>query len=166
MKIKYEAILWYNFILKNIPGQIGCCLRNWLLPYKNGKCVKVWEYCQIDSPKRLELGSNVSINRSCTINAAGGVKIGDNTLIGPKVIIYSQNHRFDIEGVLIRKQGYILKEVIIGKNVWIAARATILPGVNIGDNSVIGSNTLVSKNIPPNSLVVGNPGRVIRKINE
>ena len=165
MKIKYEVILWVNFFIKNIPGQIGCYVRNWILPYKNGRNVKVWEYCQIDSPRKLELGSNVSINRNCILNAAGGIKIGNDTLIGPNVIIYSQNHRFDVEDKLIREQGYILKKVVIGNNVWIAARVTILPGVTIGNNCVIGSNTLVSKDIPSNSLVVGNPGKVVRTIN-
>ncbi len=164
MRIKYEAILWYNFFLKNIPGQLGCYLRKWLLPFKNGRKVMIWEHCQIDSPKKLELGSNVSINRGCIINAAGGVRIGNDTLLGPGVIIYSQNHRFDSEDIPIRKQGYVLKNVEIGNNVWIAARATILPGVKIGDNCVVGSSTLVAKDIPPNTLVVGNPGKVVRKI--
>lgn len=165
MRLRYEAILWINFVLKNIPGEIGCRVRNLFLPIKRGRNVRIWENCQIDSPRNLKIGSNVSINRNCIINAAGGVDIGDETLIGPMVIIYSQNHRFDKSDLPISKQGYTLKKVIIRNNVWIASRATILPGVTIGENSVIGSNALVSKNVPPNSLVVGNPGKVIKKIN-
>ena len=166
MRVRYEFILWFNEFLKSIPGQIGCIIRNKFLPYKNGKNVRIWNSCHIDSPSKLIIGSNVSINRGCIINSGGGIKIGNDVLIGPKVIIYSQNHRFDIKEELIREQGYVLSEVTIGNNVWIASGVTILPGVTIGDNCVIGANTLVSKSIPDNSLVVGNPAKVIRKLNE
>lgn len=166
MRIRYELILWANELLKAIPGQIGCKIRNIFLPYKQGNNVKIWNSCHIDSPSSLTIGSNVSINRGSIINAGGGVSIGDNVLIGPKVIIYSQNHRFNLDDKLIKDQGYFLKKVTIGNNVWIASSVTILPGITIGDNCVIGANTLVSKSIPSNSLVLGNPGKVIRKLYE
>lgn len=165
MRVGYEIKLWVNALLKVIPGVIGCKIRKKLLPFKSGKNVKIWDFCNIDSPSKLVLGSNVSINRGCIINAGGGVVIGDDVLIGPSTIIYSQNHKFDNQSIVYRKQGYILKKVTIGNNVWIASRVTILPGVTIGDNCVIGANTLLTKSIPNNSLVVGNPGRIIKKIN-
>jgi len=160
----YEIQLWVFSFLKAIPGRIGCGLRNVLLPYKNGAKVLIWSHTHIDSPSKLTLGNNVSINRGCVLHAGGEIEIGNDVLIGPGVTIYSQNHNFEDTSMPIVAQGYTCKKVTIGNNVWIAANATILPGVIIEDNCVIGANTLVNKKIEKGSLVVGNPCRVIKKI--
>jgi maltose O-acetyltransferase len=162
--MKYEIQLWVFSFLKAIPGHIGCRLRNILLPYKHGINALVWDHTHIDSPSKLTLGNNVSINRGCVLHAGGEIEIGNDVLIGPNVTIYSQNHTFEDITMPINTQGYTCKKVIIGNNVWIAANATILPGVIIEDDCVIGANTLVNKNIEKGSLVVGNPCRVIKKI--
>ncbi len=161
----YEIKLWINAILKGIPGKTGCFFRNLFLPYKNGKNVTVWANTHIDSPSKLSIGNNVSINRNCVINAGGEVEIGNDVLIGPNVTIYSQNHNFNKKNVLFRLQGYTTKKTTIKNNIWIASNVTILPGVTIEDNCVIGANSLVNKDIPKNSLAVGNPVRIIKKIN-
>lgn len=153
MKIRYELIMWFNDFLKRIPGNIGCKIRSVLLPIKLGRNVKIWDSVHIDSPSKLKIGNNVSINRGTIINAGGGVKIGNDVLIGPNVVIYSQNHKFHDSTQKIKDQGYDLKEVHIGNNVWIAANATILPGVTIGDNCVVASNSVLTKSIPSNSIV-------------
>lgn len=160
--MKYELILWLSKIINAIPGRIGCCIRNSLLPYKHGINVRFWEGGHIDSPSKLRIGNNVSINRRCTINAGGGVTIGDNTLIGPGVVIYSQNHRYEKRDLLINSQGYVLKSVTIEDNVWIAANSIILPGVTIGRGSVIGSGSVVTRDVPSYSVVAGSPAKVIR----
>src|SRR5690606_12042726 len=165
MRVKYEVQLWLNAFLKLIPGIIGCKARNVLMPYKNGKNVRVWEGVQIDSPSQLIVGENVSINRNCIIHAGGGVEIGKNTLIGPNVIIYSQNHKYTYPNQLIIQQGYELKKVIIGDNVWIAAGVTILPGVVIGNNTVIGAGSIVTKSIKSSALAAGNPIKIIKELN-
>jgi len=157
MRVRYEVILWYTAFLKLIPGQIGCKLRNLLLPYHNAKHVYVWDGVHIDSPSKLKIGNNVSINRGTIINAAGEVTIGNDVLIGPNVTIYSQNHNYNKANHLIRDQGYNIKPVIIGNNVWIAANATILPGVTIAENIVIGANSLVSKSLNKPGVYVGSP---------
>ncbi len=159
----YEIQMWILSFLKLIPGNIGCAVRNTFLPYKHGKGVTIWDHTHIDSPSKLTLGNNVSINRGCVLHAGGGITMGNDVLIGPNVTIYSQNHNFDSNDIPIYKQGYTLNEVIIGNNVWIASNATILPGVSIGDNVVVGANTLVNKNIENGSLVVGNPCRIIKR---
>ena len=162
--MKYELQLWFNAFLKAIPGKIGCWFRNIFLPYKNGKNVTVWAYTHIDSPSKLTIGNNVSINRNCVLHAGGEIEIGDDVLIGPKVIIYSQNHNYEDTSKLIREQGYTTAKVTIKRNVWVAANVTILPGVTIEENCVIGANSLVNKSVAKNSLVAGNPARVIREL--
>ena len=153
MKIRYEIILWYSHFLKSIPGNIGCFIRVKLLPIQSGKNVKIWDNVQIDSPSKIKIGSNVSINRSSFLHGGGGIQIGNDVLIGPNVTIYSQNHVFNNKDILIRKQGYNIKKVNIGNNVWIAANVIILPGVSIGDNCIIAAGTIVTKSITKNSIV-------------
>tara|TARA_B100000768_G_C11146989_1_gene318610 strand:+ start:124 stop:624 length:501 start_codon:yes stop_codon:yes gene_type:complete len=163
--IRNELIFWYLHILKSIPGQIGCIIRNGLIPYKNGQNVRISENVQIDSPSKLSIGDNVHINRGCILNAGGNIKIGDYCGIGPNVVIYSQNHNYwgDITKLTdFKKNGYKIKEVIIGKNVWIGANSIILPGVNIGDNSIIAAGSVVTKNIKANLLVGGNPAYTLK----
>ena len=163
MRIRYEIIMWHQHCLSFFPGKIGCFLRNLLLPYKNGNNVLIWDGIHIDSPSKLKLGNNISINRGCTINAAGNITISDNVLIGPGVVIYSQNHRYTNLDISINQQGYLTAPVIIKENVWIGARAIILPGVTIEANSIIGAGSVVTKNIPLNSICAGNPAKLISK---
>ena len=156
-------------ILKFIPGQIGCIIRNFLLPYKNGISVRVSENVQIDTPSKLFIGDFVRINRGCILNSAGEIYIGDYCGIGPNVVIYSQNHNYWGEITELsdfKKNGYIRKKVIIGKNVWIGANSIILPGVSIGSNSIIAAGSVVNKSIPGEHIAGGNPAKSIKRINE
>lgn len=164
MRVRYEIILWFNGVLKLIPGIIGCHLRNAFLPYKRGVNCRIWDYVHIDSPSKLTLGDDVSINRGTTINAGGKVIIGNDVLIGPNVTIYSQNHKFNNRDVLIRLQGYDRKPVSIGNNVWIASNVTILPGVEITDNVVIGANSLITKSILKTGVYGGIPLKLIKEL--
>ena len=163
MRIRYEFIMWYQQLIKFIPGKLGCFLRNFLLPYQNSDNVLIWDGVHIDSPSKLIIGNNVSINRGCVINAAGKITIASNVLIGPGVVIYSQNHIYYERDVNINKQGYITASVIINQNVWIGSRAIILPGVTIGANSIIGAGSVITQNVPDNSIYAGNPAKLIRK---
>ncbi|HWI65406.1 MAG TPA: DapH/DapD/GlmU-related protein [Symbiobacteriaceae bacterium] len=90
------------------------------------------------------------------------VKIGEHVLIGPRVQIYAATHPMDwaerIKGPMMGQP------VTIGDHVWIGGGAIICPGVTIGENSVIAAGSVVVQNVPPNSLVAGNPGRVIREL--
>ena len=162
MRIKYEIILWYSSLLKVIPGKLGCLIRNIFLPYVNGKNVTIWDFVHIDSPSKLIIGNNVSVNRGCILHAGGEIDIGDDVLIAPGVIIYSQNHSYNDLNSNIVNQGYTLKKVNIGNNVWIAANAIILPGVTIGQGAVVAAGSVVTKDVKPNTIVGGNPATFIK----
>lgn len=155
--MRYELSLWWGFLLSLIPGRLGCAIRNIGIPYRHGTGVRVWELCVIEHPSRLVIGNNVSINRRAIIHAGGGVTIGDDTLIGPGVTIYSRNHRYRRKHQLIRQQGFDVTAVTIGRDVWIASNATILPGSQIGDGAVIAAGAVVKGLVQSNAIVAGVP---------
>lgn len=111
---------------------------------------------QIDVAKCLHLGKNVFVNTGLSMMSIGTITIGDGTMIGPDVGFFTTNH--DPKDIWKMST----KEIRIGKNVWIGARANILPGVTIGDGAVIGTGAVVTKDIPAHAIAVGNPARVIR----
>jgi acetyltransferase-like isoleucine patch superfamily enzyme len=109
----------------------------------------------------IRIGQNVFINQNCTFYDLGGLDIGDDVLIGPNVSIITSGHPVEPSR---RHAGVTARPIAIGRNVWIAAGATIIGGVTIGENSVVAAGAVVTKDVPPNSLVGGNPARIIRSI--
>ncbi|WP_394927468.1 sugar O-acetyltransferase [uncultured Robinsoniella sp.] len=110
------------------------------------------------------VGDNFFLNVNCKLMDSGKINIGDNVFIAPNVCIITEEHAMDTAQ---RIQGLeYTHPVTIGDNVWICAGVIVLPGVTIGANSVIGAGSVVTKDIPPDSLAVGNPCKVIRKVNE
>lgn len=116
----------------------------------------------ISYPYHVTIGYNVFINRGVNITAREDVFIGDNTLIGPGVVINSGMHHYEDPNILIRDQGHRTQPIHIGNDVWIGAKSVILPGVCIGDGSIIGAGAIVTKSIPPYSVAVGVPAKVIK----
>lgn len=112
----------------------------------------------------VHVGRNVVINFNCNFVDDGDIYIGDNCLVGPGVSIATSVHP-----VSPRLRRHVLqynKPVRLGNNVWVGAGATILPGVTIGDNSIVGAGSVVTKDVASDTIVVGNPARVLRKITE
>jgi acetyltransferase-like isoleucine patch superfamily enzyme len=109
----------------------------------------------------LRVGRNVFINQNCTLYDLGGVDIGDDVMIGPNVSIIASGHPLDPSQ---RRFVTIGKPIVIERNVWIAAGATIIGGVRIGENSVVAAGSVVTGNVPKNTLVGGNPAQPIRAI--
>lgn len=115
-----------------------------------------------DYGKHILIGKNSFINHNCTILAQGKVTIGSNVRIAPNVSIYTIGHS---ENPKKRKHGYCYaKEVNIKDNVWIGGNVIILPGVTIGENSIVGAGSVVNKDIPKNVIAAGNPCGIIRYI--
>jgi acetyltransferase-like isoleucine patch superfamily enzyme len=112
----------------------------------------------IDFPNQMKLGKNIFVNHSLTCMAIGGISIGDGTMIGPHVIIATDNH--DMQNKMI----LLCKGVEIGEKVWIGAGARILPGVHIGDNAVVGAGAVVTKSVDANTVVAGVPAKRIKNI--
>ena len=119
---------------------------------------------------RCEFGFNISIgnnfyaNFDCIMLDGGGIEIGHNVLLGPRVGIYTSNHAIDANERILG--GCYAKKVTIGNNVWIGGGVQINQGVSIGDNSIIGSGSVVTKDIPANVIAAGVPCKVIRAITE
>ena len=129
------------------------------------------EGCYIELPFRanwgghhLHLGSGVYANFNLTIVDDGHIYVGDDVMFGPNVTIATANH--PIDPLLRRKQLQYNKDVHIGNLVWIGAGVIICPGVSIGDNTVIGAGSIVTKDIPSDVVAYGNPCRAIREIGE
>ena len=108
----------------------------------------------------ITLGKNVFINHACSFLDMGGITIEDDVLIGPKVNLITENHPLDPAD----RQALLLKPILIKRNAWIGAAATILPGVTIGENAVVAAGAVVSKDVPANSVVGGVPAKFIKTI--
>lgn len=129
---------------------------------------KLDEGAMINSPfymefaNHLEMGVNSFINYDCIMLNNAMVKLGDNVLVGPKVSFYTAIHPIDAKQ---REQWLVYaKPITVEDNVWIGGSATILGGVTIGKNAIVGAGAVVTKDVEPNTIVVGNPARVLRKI--
>ena len=106
----------------------------------------------------VSIGKNVVINSDCLMMAAGGITIEDDVMIAANAQLISNNHDLDNRWIIT------CKPVRICKRAWIGAGATILPGVTIGENAVVGAGSVVTKDVPPDTIVAGNPAKPIRKI--
>lgn len=117
-----------------------------------------------DYGKNIELGENFYANFNCTILDVAKVIIGNNVQFAPNVSIFTAGHPIHPDS---RNSGYEYGiEITIGDNVWIGGNTVVNPGVHIGNNSVIGSGSVVTTDIPDNVIAVGNPCRVLRQITE
>lgn len=109
----------------------------------------------------VSIGHNARITNGCILDGRGGLHVGDDVLLGYQSIVMTLTHRFRDREKPIRQQGFDLKPVRIGNDVWIGARVIIQPGVAIGDGAVVGSGAVVTKDVPPLTVAAGVPARVI-----
>lgn len=112
--------------------------------------------------RHIRLGKNVFINHACSFLDLGGITIEDHALIGPRVNLVTENHPIDPS----QRKSLDLRSILIKRNAWIGAGATILPGVTIGENSIVAAGAVVNKDVPDNTIVGGIPAKPIRSIEE
>lgn len=132
-----------------------------------GDNVSIQPDVYIFNPENLSIGNNVSIHPMTYIEAYGGITIGNDVSIAHGVTLLSASHKYDNKNIPIKDQGISSEPLIIGDNVWIGAKATILCGKNIGNGSIIGANCVVTKNVNNDEIVGGVPNKVLKnRINE
>jgi maltose O-acetyltransferase len=146
-----------NARIRNIKRRLKFC----------GEEVIIYPSCQIIVPEEMEIGDNSSIAPFTTIYATFGVIIGRNCLISSNCGISSYNHiqNSTDRGGNSHEDYKFSKPVKIGNNVWVGMNVCILPGVEIGDNAIVGAGSVVTKNIPPDEIWIGNPARFVKKLN-
>lgn len=110
--------------------------------------------------KHISLGKNIFINHACSFLDTGGITIEDDVLIGPSVNLTTENHPIDPN----KRKSLICKPIIIKKNAWIGANATILPGVTVGENAMVAAGAVVTKDVTKNTMVGGVPAKFIKNI--
>lgn len=134
---------------------------------KFGKNFELHPYTKLSSYGGfIEIGDDCSCNEFCVLYGHGGLKIGNKVRIGAHSIIIPANHQYSDLDKPILAQGETRKGITIKDNVWIGANVTILDGVIIGSGCVIGAGSVVTKSIPPNSVAVGNPAKVMKRRDE
>ncbi|PHN06867.1 acetyltransferase [Flavilitoribacter nigricans DSM 23189 = NBRC 102662] len=109
--------------------------------------------------RHISLGKNVFINHACSFLDLGGIVIEDDVMIGPRVNITSEDHPVEVA----TRKTLVPAAVVIKKNAWIGAGATILPGVTVGENAVVAAGAVVNRDVPPNTVVGGVPARILKE---
>lgn len=153
---------------RKTKGNKGLAIRYVLirtLVNKCGKNVSIQPDVYIFNPQNLSLGNNVSIHPMTYIECGknGKIHIGDDVSIAHGVTILAENHIYSALDIPIKDQGLIENETIIENNVWIGAKATILSGRKVAKGCVIGANCVVTKDTIENTVVAGNPGKIIKE---
>ncbi|MEL6552371.1 MAG: DapH/DapD/GlmU-related protein [Cyanobacteria bacterium J06621_11] len=141
---------------------------------QGGGLVELREHVSIDRGVDIKthshghtlIGKHTYIGPYSCLSGYGDIKIGANCLIASHTSIYAHNYNFEDPTVIIRQQGYTHKGITIGDDCWIGSGVRIVDGVTIGTGSVIGAGAVVTKNIPPNSIAVGAPAKVIKTRSE
>ncbi len=108
----------------------------------------------------IRLGKNIFINHACSFLDIGGITIEDDVLIGPNVSLVTENHPTDPSD----RKTVLLKPIVLRRNAWIGAAATILPGVTIGENAIVAAGAVVSRDVPPNTVVAGVPAKIVKTL--
>lgn len=165
----HPRLLLIKLLLLPIPSEVAPRLRAWvfrILGFSVGRGTLMADMPTIsggkDFARQLRIGRECWINRQCYIEVHAEVSLGDRAGLGQRSMILTQHHKM---GPPERRYGQIeARPVVIGAGVWVGAGAVILPGVTVGDGAVIAAGAVVTKDVPPNTVVAGVPAAVIREI--
>lgn len=164
-------LLTYYGLLQYIPYKpfplwnIGCKLRYFVSKFllkEIGKDIIIKNRCYFGYGSRIKVGNRSQLGQNARLQ--GSITLGDDVVMGPDVVIMATSHEYKRIDIPISLQGEAVeREVKIGNDVWIGTRVIILPGVEIGDHSIIGAGAIVTKSFPPYSIIGGNPAKLIKK---
>ena len=167
--IYYLCLALYYFIARHLPGSdVPYSLGSkWIRGFlcrkifrRSGKNINIEHGVFFASGRDIEIGDNSGIGVNARIT--GPLTIGDDVMIGPEVMIFTQNHETGRLDVPMRLQTAPKKPVVIGDDVWVAARVILLPGVKIGRGAIVGAGAIVTKDVPEYAVVGGNPAKIIK----
>lgn len=158
-KLKGDITLGRNVVLE---GSIDTPWKSGIIIIDKNTVIRKW-VCLRPYGGKIKIGENCTINSFCHISGNGEVEIGNNVLIATQCVIVSANHNFDTIDVPISQQGETREKIVIEDNCWLGAGVKVLAGVTIHQGTVIGAGSVVTHDIPENSVAVGIPARVIRK---
>ena len=168
--VRLLALVVYYGFAQFLPTQPvpGWRFASWLrrvlanrIFYSCGQGVVIKSRAYFGTGAFLVIGDRSQLGVNCKVES--DLVMGSDVVMGPDVVIMSSAHAFERTDIPINQQGNLpRKPVVIGNDVWIGTRVIILPGVNIGDQAVIGAGAVVTKNVPPRAIVVGNPARIVR----
>ena len=161
----YYGVLQY-IPMQPMPGyQLGYKLRYWCLRHilgsRCGKAVIVKDHCSFGNGDRLTVGDRSQLSSHGRFS--GTITIGDDVVMGPDIVMMATSHEFSRRDIPINQQGAKPEEPItIGNDCWIGTRVIVLPGVTIGDGCIVAAGAVVTKDVPPNTIVAGVPAKVIK----
>lgn len=169
-KLRIDLIALYEFFFSLVFALPRLRVFNWmktlylrLLGAKVGKGVTFYPGIKINPAHKIEIGDHVDLAWGVIITTSGGVSIGNRTLIGYKSMILSSNHVIPSNRQRIFEAGHLSKPVAIANDVWIGGNCTILPGVTVGEGAVVAAGSVVTKDVPPFTIVGGIPARIIKE---
>jgi acetyltransferase-like isoleucine patch superfamily enzyme len=154
--LKDTLNVYYTYKSRQLKARLNRC----------GNGVVLERNVEIVFPHKMVIEDYVYIGPGAIIQALGGVTIKSGAIIGPRLKIHSANHQFKNATSIPYDETFDKRPVVINENVWIGGDVIIVPGVNIGEGSIIGAGSVVSGIIPPFSIAVGNPAKVIKKRDE
>jgi acetyltransferase-like isoleucine patch superfamily enzyme len=166
-RIINEIYRWLEMLLSLFPGFIGFKLRRVLYKKSLKSCgsnFSIGVFSRIQQPQAIIVGDNVSFNDGAWIAAndnGGEVSIGNNTIVGPRVILHSGNHVYKDKSIPVWKQGYQFKPIVIKEDVWLGSNVTVLQGVTIRKGAIVAAGSIVTKDVDEFAVVAGVPAKKI-----
>lgn len=168
--MKYVNSLYYillHYVISGIyPTKFGCKLKNFCLKWSGidkGKNLLIHLGVFISGHKNIKIGDDCVLSKDCILMGKGGILLGDRVLVGYSSKILTGAHVIPKGLGSIRFSGHTYKPIRIGKDVWIGSNCVIMPGVNIGDNSIIAAGAIVNRDVPANVIFGGVPGKILKQ---
>lgn len=168
--MKFVRSLYFiilHYVLSGVyPTKFGCQFKNFFLKWsgiQKGSNLLIHLGVFISGHNKIIIGDDCVLSKDCILMGKGGIILGDRVLVGYSTKILTGAHIIPKELGSIRFSGHTYNPITIGNDVWIGSNCVIMPGVNIGDNSVIAAGAIVNKDVPSNVIFGGIPGKILKE---